>query len=149
MSRNILGVLLSLVLVAVVGCGGGSSFEGEWSVDKEEMKSIMVASMEKETEGQPEEMKKMMLDTASAMVESMKMDLNLKSDGTFTVTSEMMGQTETVTGTWTESSGTITMTENDKPSNKATAKIEGGKLMVHFENDPGAPESLPMVRKKK
>ncbi len=149
MSRNILGVLLSFVLVTLVGCGGGSSFEGEWSIDKAAMKEIMVASMEKEAEGQPEEAKKFMLDMANTMVENMQMDLSLKSDGTFTVTSVMMDQTDTVKGKWTESGGTISMLEDGNPDKKATAKIEGGKLMVSFQGEPGAPDKLPMVRKAK
>ncbi len=149
MSRTLLGVLLSFVLVTLVGCGGGSSFEGDWSVDKEAMKEIMLAGMEAEAEGQPEEAKKMMQDMAASMVESMKMDLNLKGDGTFTVTSEMMGQTDSISGKWTESGGTIEMIENGDPTKKATARIEGGKLMVSFQGEQGAPDKLPMVRAKK
>ena len=149
MSRNILGVLLSFVLVTVVGCGGGSSFEGEWSIDKAAMKEIMVAGMEKETQGQSEEAKKMMMDMVTPMVENMQMDLVLNNDGTFTVTSVMMGQTDTVTGKWTESGGTISMLEDGNADKKATAKIEDGKLMVSFQSEPGAPDKLPMIRKAK
>lgn len=149
MTRALLSVLFSFVFVLLVACGGGSSFEGEWSVDKAAMKEIMIASMEKEAEGQPEEAKKFMQDMASSMVENMKMDLVILKDGTFTVTSVMMDQTDTIKGKWTESGGTISMVEDENPDKKATAKIEDGKLMVSFQGEPGAPDKLPMIRKAK
>ena len=53
--------------------------------------------------------------------------LEIKEDGTFTMDVNMMGETSSVSGTWKEESGAITMTSEGE-GNKAT--LDGGKLIM-------------------
>lgn len=148
MARTTLALILSALTLLLVGCGG-SSFEGDWTIDSKELEKIILASVEKDSEGETEETKKMMLEMAGSMAEAIKVNLSLKADGTFTATSGMMDQTETTTGTWTESGGTITMVEDADASDPVTGTIDGDMLMLDFPNAMGGPEKLPMIRTTK
>lgn len=148
MARVATALMLSLLTLVLVGCGG-SSFEGDWSVDNAALKAEMLATMEKEAEGETDEMKKMMQEMATGMADAIKMNLSLKADKTFVVTTEVMGQTDTTTGTWSAEGGTLTMTEENDATMQVTGTLEDGKLMLSFPSETGGPERLPMVRAKK
>lgn len=150
MARSLLTFALAALAFFLAGCGG-SSYEGDWTVDAAELKSIMLAEMEKEAaadDTMTEDMKKMMTEMAASMAESMKMNLTIKPDGTFTVSTEMMGQTDTVSGTWKAENGGITLTDTEEGMS-VSGKLDGAKLVMTFPEGQGGPEKLPMVRVKK
>ena len=150
MARSLIALLLASLTFLLAGCGG-SSYEGDWTVDAAELKSIMLAQMEKEAaadDTMTEDMKKMMTEMAASMAESMKMNLTIRPDGTFTVSTEMMGQTDSVDGTWKAENGGITLTDTEDGMS-VTGKLEGAKLVMTFPEGQGGPETLPMIRVKK
>lgn len=150
MARSLLTFALAALAFVLAGCGG-SSYEGDWTVDAAELKSAVLAQMEKEAAADgtmTEDMKKMVTEMAASMAESMKMNLAVRPDGTFVLSTEMMGQTDSIGGTWKAENGGISLTD-DEQGNTVTGKLEGAKLVMTFPEGQGGPEKLPMIRVKK
>ncbi|GAB5497158.1 MAG: hypothetical protein Phyf2KO_22380 [Phycisphaerales bacterium] len=127
-----------------------SDFTGSWQVDKDSMRDIMLAAIEAEAPPEAtEEQKQMMRDMAAPMIEGMSINLSINEDETFSVDMQMMGETETTTGTWSLDNGVITMTETaeeGESNDPATGKLEDGKLVLDFPGEEGGPEQLIMIR---
>lgn len=154
----------ALTLTACGGGEGGTSdsgtsssapkvtaadFTGNWQLDKESMRDIMLAAMESELPPEAtEEQKQAMRDMAAPMIENMRINLSINEDKTFSVDTQMMGQPDTTTGTWTLENGVLTMTDSEEGegSGPAFGKLEDGKLVIDFPNEEGGPEQLVMIR---
>ncbi|RNC82577.1 MAG: hypothetical protein ED559_12610 [Phycisphaera sp.] len=163
--RISIAAAMAMTLTACGGGEGGTSdsgtsssapkvtaadFTGSWQVDKESMRDIMLAAIEAEAPPEAtEEQKQMMRNMAEPMIEGMSINLSINEDKTFSVDMQMMGESESTTGTWTLDNGVITMTENTEEgenSDPATGKLEDGKLMLDFPGEEGGPDQLIMIR---
>ena len=155
MPRFASALILSLFTLVLVGCGG-SSFEGDWALNKEEFKKLIMAEMAKEMgELAGEDAGDAFTDTeaeASAAEEfanAMDINLSIKGDGTFTANMTVFGMTETTTGSWQESGGKATLSASDQPDEPMSATIREGNLILSMTNAVDGPEELPMIRVQK
>ena len=143
-------VLLLISAVALSGCGQSdvTRYAGTWELDTAIVKAAIeaeIASMEDDEERQAMEAGMALM--GSRMLEALSITLVLHDDGTAVSTTRMMGESETVTGSWSASDDilTIEMTDNGE-SQAIRGRIEDDLL----ELLPGDDEELPfpMVLRK-
>lgn len=146
MSRFSIAFLLSFVTFLLVGCGGGSSYEGEWTIDKEVMKAQMIEAMEAQSAGMPEAAVKAQIEMAESMVDKSSSTLSIKSDDTYILSSTMNGQTQTQSGTWKADGDSIVLSTKDQPDVKG--EIKDGKLLIENPSSEG-PRHTTLIRAKK
>lgn len=140
MKKLAFGWFLALSL-GLVACGGAGGVVGKYALDKD---SMIKASLEQAGAGKAEgadldKMKQMI----SSMVDSMKIELEIKSDNTFTTSATMpkmpgmdAGGVKKTDGTWKQEGEEIVFTDvnedgkkKDKPETKR-AKYKGGVLSI-------------------
>lgn len=144
---------LAVMLLAagsLQGCGQSaeSKHAGTYELDKAVIMKDMeatIAAIEDPAERQGMEMGMAMM--GSGMLDSMQMSITLNPDGSASSTSTMMGETETVTGTWSAHGDQVMIEmEQDGQTEAVSAKISGDML----ELIPPEDEDIPfrMVLKK-
>lgn len=127
------------VLVAAVvgtgllqGCGQApeEAHAGTWELDIQVVKDAMaaeIAAIEDPEERQAMEFGMAMI--GSGMLDEMEMTLTLKADGTASSTTSMMGESETVYGTWSARGKDLTIEMvQDNESDAVAAVVEGDTL---------------------
>jgi hypothetical protein len=149
-----MAVLAALMLGAGLlhGCGNAapaSSHAGTWELDMQVVKDAMLAEIAEIED--PEERQAMEFGMAmigSGMLDAMSMTLTLNADGTASSTTSMMGESETVRGTWSARNDhlTIEMTQ-DGESEAVSAVVDGDTL----ELIPPEGEEMPfrMIMRKR
>lgn len=146
-TRILIGlVILAISALTLVSCGGGdSAYVGKWELDKEAFKKAVEAEMKKE-ENSEDGMDAFAAGMMAGMIESMQMEVDIKSDHTFTakMSMAMMGE-DTTTGTWKREGDGIIMTSSDGES-PGKLVLKGGKLHAQSEDNSEEP---PIVLKKK
>lgn len=130
----LMAVLTTLLLWAATlqGCGKPetASHAGTWDLDIQVVKDAMAAEIAAIDD--PEEREAMEFGMAmigSGMLDAMEMRLTLNADGTASSTTSMMGESDTVEGTWSAAGNhlTIEMVQNGK-SDAVSAVVEGDTL---------------------
>lgn len=127
-------VLTALLLGAATlqGCGkpDTASHAGTWDLDIEVVKEAMaaeIAAIEDPEERQAMEFGMEMI--GAGMLDAMEMTLTLNADGTASSTTSMMGETETVGGTWSAEGNHLTIEMvQDGESDAVAALVEGDTL---------------------
>lgn len=147
--RVFLALALAMVsTLLLTGCGG-ESYVGQWELDKEAFKAAVEAEMKKSEGGEGGEngMQAMGAAMMLGMIESMQMELDIKSDNTFAAKMSMgaFGE-DTTTGTWKKDGNGIAMTASDGAEGPGKLVLKGGKL--HAEPEKGS-EEPPVVFKRK
>lgn len=136
MKRNFLTIaMLGLVLLGaglLQACGKGpeTTHAGTWELDIQVVKDAMmaeIAEIEDPAERQAMEFGMAML--GSGMLDAMSMTLTLNPDGSAVSMTSMMGESESVSGTWSARGDvlTINMTQ-DGESEAISAVVEGDTL---------------------
>mgnify|MGYP006272503897 FL=1 len=111
---------------------------GTYELDNEAIQSDFQQRLDEMEEG-PEKIGAQM---AAGMISSMQMTIALNEDGTASVNTTMMGQTDQSPATWSISGETITLTvtpENGEPDT-ATGTLEGDTLTL----DPPDGQNMPI-----
>jgi len=142
-------VLLGAGLLQACGKSPEPSHAGTWELDIQVVKDAMmaeIATIEDPAERQAMEFGMAML--GSGMLDAMSMSLTLNPDGTASSTTSMMGESDTVHGTWSARGDqlTIEMTQ-DGESDSISAVVEGDTL----ELIPPEGEAMPfrMIMRKR
>jgi hypothetical protein len=148
-----LAVLAALLLGAATlqGCGQPevSRHAGTWDLDTQVVKDAMlaeIASIENEEERQAMELGMAMM--GAELIDAMNMTLVLSPDGTASSTTSIMGESETVYGSWSASGDMLTIQmEQDGQSEAVAARVSGDTL----ELLPPEGEEMPfrMVMRKR
>jgi hypothetical protein len=148
-----LAVLAALLFsaAALQGCGQPevSRHAGTWDLDTQVVKDAMlaeIASIENEEERQAMEMGMAMM--GAELIDAMNMTLVLAPDGTASSTTSIMGESETVYGSWSASGDMLTIQmEQDGQSEAVAARVSGDTL----ELLPPEGEEMPfrMVMRKR
>jgi hypothetical protein len=148
-----LAVLAALLLGAATlqGCGQPevSRHAGTWDLDTQVVKDAMlaeIASIENEEERQAMELGMAMM--GAELIDAMNMTLVLSPDGTASSTTSIMGESETVYGSWSASGDMLTIEmEQDGQSEAVAARVSGDTL----ELLPPEGEEMPfrMVMRKR
>jgi hypothetical protein len=147
-----MAVLAAAVLGAslLLGCGKPAEVEhaGTWELDIQVVKDAMaaeIAGIEDPEERQAMEFGMAMI--GSGMLDAMKMTLTLNADGTASSTTSMMGESETVQGTWSARGNrlTIEMVQDNK-SEEVSAVVEGDTLELIPPDDEEMPFRMIMRR---
>lgn len=118
--------------MALHGCGKATapSHAGTWELDTQLMKDAMAAEIAAIED--PEERRAMEMGMAvmgSTMLEQLSMTLTLDPDGSASVTSATMGDSETLRGTWSaEGNLLVIVMEQDGESRPASARVDGDTL---------------------
>jgi len=152
--------ILALFAVALQGCGGGG-VAGTYVLDESAMRETVRAQamkdptvfgpLENATGDEKAEIEKQLNAEVERQVASMKMELNLKDDGTYTVTGGMGGEKFAIKGTWTQDGDNLSFETTEKDGEKleepqkGTARIDGDTLFVKPE--PGIPFEIAMKKK--
>lgn len=138
MKMNLFGVGVAFLLSILPACGGAASAAGVYELDKDALQKAMAADM---PAGTPAEMVKGMLD-------SMKMSIELKADGTAVATVNMMGKDDGGTGTWKLTGDTISMTMKGKDGKEDTkdGKYSNGVITITEEK---AGKKMEMILRRK
>lgn len=114
---------------------------GTWQLDNQVVKDAMMADIAAIED--PEERQAMELGMAmmgAGMIDEMSMVLALNADGSASSTTSMMGESETVHGSWTASGAMLTIEmAQDGQSDAVAARIDGDTL----ELIPPEGEELP------
>lgn len=151
MKKTLATFLAALTLSLVSACGGGAgaaaSAAGVYTLDKAAFKQTMLASM-------PEEAKKekMAMEMVDKMADGMNVSIELKADGTATMSikTEMMGQKkdDTETGTWKLDGNKLTMTTKEKDGKEETKTADYANGSFTVEHEDGG-QKMKMTFKKK
>jgi hypothetical protein len=149
-----MAMLLSIFLIAapIQGCGQQatpSAHAGTWELDIQVVKDAMMAEIaEMEDSEEREAMELGMAMIGAGMLDTMSMVLRLNPDGTASSTSTMMGESDTVHGSWSAEGDrlTIQMTQ-DGESDSVSAVVEDDTL----ELLPPEGEEMPfrMIMRKR
>ncbi len=143
MSRVLIASVLSLVsflLVACGGGGGGSSYEGQWTIDKQEMKAQVEIALKEQLKGIKEDLIKQQIEGARLAIEQSSTSLRLNKGGTYSLVTSMGLQAQTRSGTWKPDGGSIVLSTPGQPDVKA--RIKGGKLFVENKSGEGPKETV-------
>ena len=140
-----------LVFAALQGCGKAeeSRHAGTYELDKAViMESIAgeIAAIENPEEREAMEMGLAMV--GSGMLDMMRLTVTLTADGTASSTTSMMGESETVSGTWVARGDavTITMIEADGGSEPVNGMITGDTLELFPPEDEALPFRMVLRR---
>ena len=124
--RVVLAVLAVVSVLYMHGCGGGSDSDGDarvgtWELDFDAMKAQMPAD---EPGAQ----------FAMSMLETMKVQLETRPDGTFEARAQMFGDEDSVTGTWQPTDdGFVMITKQrngESMEDEAVVKLNGRDQLV-------------------
>jgi len=122
-----------LAVAPLQGCGKPaptSAHAGTWELDIQVVKDAMLAEIAEIDD--PEEREAMEFGMAmigSGMLDAMEMTLKLNADGTASSTTSMMGESETVSGTWSARGNQLTIEmAQDGESEAVSAVVEGDTL---------------------
>lgn len=135
------------------GCGKSptDTHAGTWELDIQVVKDAMAAEIAAiEDPDEREAMEFGMAMIGSGMLDEMEMVLTLNADGTASSTTSMMGQSETVAGTWSARGDrlTIEMAQNGK-SEAVAAVVEGDTLELIPPDGEEMPFRMIMKRSTK
>lgn len=164
--KRTFAILLSLALAAgLVACGdkssgggaGGGGVVGSWTMDMDKVMDMAMAEAKKKIGEMPEDQRKVaeeamggkaMREMMAKQFGSMKMDVTVSADKTFTVSAQEPGsdKADAMAGTWEEKDGVFTFTTKTKNGQPATggdaksvrAKMAGGNLVLSMPD--GGPE---------
>ena len=137
--KSVFQILSLAALLTLSACGAGADpAVGTWKLDATATVEGMRATMDKQMEGQPEEMKKLAAQMMDTMVAAMKGSMELKADGTatgsMTMPNPMGGEPSqsNATGTWKNENGSvsITMAEEGQDGETSSGKLEGDTLTM-------------------
>jgi|GEM_PF-4075398 len=142
-------VLLGAGLLQACGKSPELGHAGTWELDIQVVKDAMMAEIgEIEDPAERQAMEFGMAMLGSGMLDAMNMTLTLNPDGTASSTTSMMGESDTVHGTWSARGDhlTIEMTQ-DGESDSISAVVEGDTL----ELIPPEGEDMPfrMIMRKR
>lgn len=145
--KKTLAALFTALTLSIAACGGGAaSAAGVYEIDKAALKAAITASMPAEAKD------KMPAEMLDGMVNGMNISIELKADGTATMSSKMdvMGQKkeDVATGTWKLDGNKLTMTTEDKDGKKETKTVDYQAGSFSVEADEG-PMKMKMTFKKK
>lgn len=149
MKKTLASFLTALTLSFVAACGGdaAASAAGVYQIDKAAFKETMLAAMPAEAKKD-----KMAMDMIEKMADSMNVSIELKADGTATMSMkmEMMGQKkdDTENGTWKLEGNKLSMTTKDKAGKEETKTAEYAHGAFSIEHDDGG-QKMKMTFKKK
>jgi hypothetical protein len=145
-----MAVLAAVLLGASLlpGCGKPAevAHAGTWELDIQVVKDAMaaeIAGIEDPEERQAMEFGMAMI--GAGMLDAMKMTLTLNADGTASSTTSMMGESETVQGTWSARGNrlTIEMVQDNK-SEEVSAVVDGDTLELIPPDDEEMPFRMIM-----
>lgn len=144
MPRFLLAMVLSVVSALMIGCGGGggggSSYEGQWTVDKEEMKVLVEVALKEQLKGIKEDLIKQQIEGAKVAIDQTSTSLRINKGGTYSLVSSIGLQAQTRSGTWKPDGGSIVLSTSGQPDVKA--RIKGGKLLVENNSGEGPRETV-------
>ena len=140
--RHAISVLSTLVMLLVLGGCGGSPFPGDWTVDKDAMREQMVASFDRDNPGMPQSTRDLAVKTATDTLNQMNTALQIKKDGTFTITTSMQSQKQTVIGIWATEGDTIILTPTTGGGQRSVGRISKGKLLIANPSGQGPKETV-------
>lgn len=132
---TVLTAVLAVLLLGVAtlpGCGRSDTAKhaGTWDLDIQVVKDAMAAEIAAIDD--PEEREAMEFGMAmigSGMLDAMEMRLTLNADGTASSTTSMMGESDTVEGTWSAEGDRLTIEmAQDGKSDAVSAVVEGDTL---------------------
>jgi len=140
-----------MALVALQGCGKAveSRHAGTYELDKAVIMESIAAEIAAIQDPEEREAMEMGLATVgSGMLEMMRLTVTLNADGTASSTTSMMGESETVTGTWVVRGDavTITMIEADGGSEPVNGRITGDTLELFPPEDEELPFRMVLRR---
>lgn len=145
--RGAFALLLVLSAVILTACSGSANVAGTYEIDKEAMKQGMAEAAKTADPNEPgAEFAASMM---QGMIDNMSITLTLETNGSAKIVTQMMGQSDTATGTWTLDGKTISITAGVEGKDAATMKgtVSGSTITMHPEKDQGMPSN--MVFKKK
>jgi len=139
-TATIATAIAAVLTLLITGCGPSPMAEaaGTYELDNEAIQADFQQRLDEMEDG-PEKMGAQM---AAGMISSMQMTITLNEDGTASVDTTMMGQTDQAPATWSISGETVTLTvtpEEGEPDT-ATGTLEGGTLTL----DPPDGENMPI-----
>lgn len=140
-----------LVFGALQGCGKSveSQHAGTYELDKAViMESIEAEIAVIEDAEEREAMEAGLAMVGSGMLDMMRLTITLNADGTASSTTSMMGESDTVTGTWVTRGDavTITMIEADGSSEPVNGMITGDTLELFPPEDEELPFRMVLRR---
>lgn len=145
-----MALLVAVLLGAslLLGCGKPAEVEhaGTWELDIQVVKDAMaaeIAGIEDPEERQAMEFGMAMI--GAGMLDEMQMTLTLNADGTASSTTSMMGESETVQGTWSARGNrlNIEMVQDNK-SEEVSAVVDGDTLELIPPDDEEMPFRMIM-----
>lgn len=158
--RALAGTMAALMAMTLVACGGGGA-EGEWVVDKGEMKKMLEkviddGAKEALEAGAPEEMVKAGVDKAKEeipkQIDKADFVLTLKGDGTVSFTGKVLeseGTKKDFGATWKQDGSSVVFSGGGSDGKTdIKGEIKGGKLYID-PADKDAPEGVRLVLKRK
>ena len=147
MSRILIAFVLSMVSCLLVACGGGgsSSYEGQWTIDKEEMKTQVEVALKEQLKGVKEDLIKQQIEVARLAIDQTSTSLRINKGGTYSLVSTMGLQAQTRNGTWKAEGGSIVLSTSGQPDVKG--RIKGGKLLIENKSGEG-PKDTVLIRMK-
>lgn len=156
MKRILVTLVASAILLpgamALHGCHKASAprHAGTWELDTQLMKDAMVTDIAAIED--PEERRAMEMGMAvmgSAMLEQLSMTLTLNPDGSASITSAMMGDSETLHGTWSAAGNLLAIVmEQDGESQAASARVDGDTLELLPPDADDMPFRMIMRRRE-
>lgn len=151
MSRFCLAVLVLIVALTPVACGGGGSgsgnasaesapavspFVGAWALDEAWFGDRMLELMAAQQGELDEDQMAMAREFVMESVKQLQFDLSIHTDGTYSAHARMTDEVEQSDGTWELTGEGITLIETGNEEAAVLAFIQDDVLIVEF--DPGA-----------
>jgi hypothetical protein len=143
MKKPLAIALAALALSLLTACGGASAAgaAGTYQLDKAALKQAALAEVPAAEKDSPAA--KMM----GEMFDKMDITLDLKADGSATMTSKGMGADSTETGTWKLEGDKLTMTKKEGGKEESqTGTYANGTLTMEMAEDG---QKMKMVFKRK
>ena len=137
--------VLSFLTMLIAGCGGesASSYEGQWTVDKAEMKAQVEVALKEQLKGIQEDLIRQQIEGAKLAIDQTSSSLRLNKGGTYSLVTTLGMHAQTRNGTWKAEGGSIVLSTPGQPD--VTARIKGGKLLVDNPTGDG-PKATTMIR---
>ncbi len=130
---------IALLGLSVVLIGCGDAAVGSWELDAEKTIALFEESAKEEEGGE------MMLAIMKPMLESAKVEIEMRGDKTFTATSKFGPQNDSIEGTWKKVDGGYELKPNDANEQTMTAEIKSGRMLLA---PPGAQDGPTLYLKK-